>query len=123
MFYCLNNQNIFISFLISLVFGIVSTIVFLYLFIHQSSSKFVRKLKQVEENNEKKYLKNFLHFGKFLACTLISLIGGPIFLALTVKFLFPHSPHKYRIAIAVSIISNIIFVSFSKGLLRIVFKI
>lgn len=119
--YCIAHPNIILSFLISLIFGLVSTAVFLYLFIHQDSSDFVKKLEQSEKKNQKKYLKKFLRFGKFLACIIMSLIGGPILLALTVKLLFAKSSHKYRIAFIVCTLSTVIFISLSKGLFQLIF--
>lgn len=121
MLYCLSHPNIIISFLISLSFGLISTAIFLHLFIHQSSSDFVKKLEQVEKKSETKYLKKFLRFGKFIACVIISLVGGPIFLALTVKLLFAKTSHKYRIAFIACILSNFIFIFFSKSLLNLIF--
>jgi hypothetical protein len=116
----LANENIFICFLIPLVFGILSTIIFLYLFSHQDFFHFIKILEEKERKNEKKYLKKFMRFGKVITCILISLAGGPIFLALTVRFLFSKSKHKYQVAIISNIISTILLVAFSKGLLKII---
>lgn len=117
----LSHQNIFITFLIPLVFGILSSIAFLYLFNHQDFFKFIKNLEKTQSKTSKKYIDKFLHYGKILACILTSLIGGPILLALTVRFLFPKSKNKYKIAIICSIISTLIFVTFTKGLWEMIF--
>jgi hypothetical protein len=116
----LAHKNILISFLIPLIFGVLSSVIFLYLFSHQDFFRFIKNIEKIEKKGEKKYLKKFLHYGKILTCIIISLIGGPIFLALTVRFLFPKSQNKYQIIIIISIVSTILFITFIKGLLKII---
>lgn len=116
----LANPNIIVSFLIPLLFGVISSVTFLYLFSHKNFIPAIKNIEDRERKSEEKYLKNFIHFGKFFACVLISLIGGPIFLALTVQFLFPTSHHKYQITINSSIIASILFVTFVKSFLRMI---
>jgi len=116
----LANKNIFISFLLPLLFGGLSSVTFLYLFSHEDFFHFIKNLEEKEKKNEEKYLKRFMHFGKILTCILISLIGGPIFLALTVRFLFPKSHHRYRIAIISNTIATIILISSAKSFLRMI---
>jgi hypothetical protein len=121
MLFCITHPNLILSFLVSLIFNLISTIVFLNLFISQNSSDFIKKLEQIEEKNQKKYLQKFLRFGKFLTCIILSLIGGPIFLSLTIKLILNNSHHKYLIAITTCTISNFIFISFSRGLFQLTF--
>jgi len=116
----LANKNIFISFLIPLLFGVISSVTFLYLFSHEDFFHFIKNLENKEKENEKKYLKKFMHFGKILTCILISLIGGPIFLALTARFLFPKSHYKYQIVIISNTIATIILIASAKSFLRMI---
>ena len=121
MFFCTVHLDTILSFLIALTFNLVSTIIFLYLFINQRSSDFVKKLEKIEKKNQQKYLQNFLQFGKFITSIILSFIGGPILLALTIKLLFNKSFYKYFIAITASAISTLIFISLSKGLFQLIF--
>lgn len=114
------NPSIYISFLVSFSFGIISVFVFLYLFSHEDFFHFFKNLDKFENKKEKSYLGNFMQYGKFLACILISVIGGQIFLALTIRFLFPKSSPRYLIAFAVTLISTIIVIFFGKSILNLI---
>jgi len=113
------HANIYVSFLVPLIFGIISTVIFLYLFSHQDFFNFIKNLERQENKQEKKYLSKFKHYGKIFTCILISVIGGPIFLALTVRFLFSEKENRYLIAIICNIISTLLIVAAAKGLLGI----
>jgi len=114
------HSNIFVSFLIPIIFGILSTATFLYLFSHKDFFPFINNLEKRNHQKSQKYLKKFLKFGKFIACVLISLVGGPILLALSVRFLFPKSKNKYQIAIICNIITTLLVVASTKGFLKII---
>jgi hypothetical protein len=116
------NANIYISFFAPLLFGVLSTFVFLYLFDHNDFFHFIINFEKEEKGNEKKYLDRFKHFGKIIICILISAIGGPIFLALTVRFLFSESKNRYLIALISTLISTTFSVAFAKGIFGIIFK-
>lgn len=121
MFSCVAQPNLILSFLISIIFNLVSTTVFLYLFTNKKTSNFAKKIEQSKKKNQQKYLEKFLRFGKFLTCIILSFIGGPILLALTIKLIFNKSSHKYLIAVIACTISTFIFISFSKGLFQLIF--
>jgi hypothetical protein len=116
------NASIYISFLVPLLFGVLSTFVFLYLFDHNDFFHFIINFEKEEKGNEKKYLDRFKHFGKIIICILISAIGGPIFLALTVRFLFSESKTRYLTALISTLISTIFSVGLAKGFFGIIFK-
>jgi len=112
------HSNLFISFFIPLIFGLGTTFIFLYLFSHRDFFDFIGNLEIDEKKNEKKYLDRFKRYGKLIACILIGAVGGPIFLALTIRFLFAESENRYWIAFISMLISTIIVVAFAKGLIR-----
>ena len=116
------NASIYISFFVPILFSVLSTFVFLYLFGHKDFFHFIRNFEREEKGNEKKYLDRFKHFGKIIICILISAIGGPIFLALTIRFLFSKSENRYLIALISTLISTIFLVAFAKGFFGIIFK-
>jgi hypothetical protein len=116
----LANPNVFISFLVPLIFGVISSVIFLYLFSHKNFIPFIKKIEDRQRKSEEKYLKKFIRFGNFFACILVSLIGGPIFLALTVHLLFPKSHNKYQITIISSTITSILFVTLVKSFLKMI---
>lgn len=115
------NVSIFVSFLIPLSFGVLSSFAFLYLFGHQDFFHFIRKFGNEEKGNEKKYLDKFKHFGRMMACILISAIGGPIFLALTIRFFYSKSEKRYLVAFISIMISTFFIVAAAKGLFKIFF--
>lgn len=105
-----SHPNIWLSFLVPLIFGVGSSLVFLYLFSHEDFFHFIKSLEKQENKQEKKYLSKFKRYGKMVTCILISAIGGPIFLALTVRFLFSKKENRYLIATVSNIISTILIV-------------
>lgn len=105
-----SHPNIWLSFLVPLIFGVGSSLVFLYLFSHEDFFYFIKSLEKQENKQEKKYLSKFKRYGKMVTCILISAIGGPIFLALTVRFLFSKKENRYLIATVSNIISTILIV-------------
>ena len=116
------NANMYISFLGPLLFGVISSWVFLYLFGHKDFFHFIKELEKAEKKSEKKYLKKFRHYGKMATCVLVSAIGGPIFLALTVRFLFLESENRYRIATVAIFVSTVAAVAIAKGVLGVLFR-
>lgn len=115
------NNNVYISFFGPLAFGVLSSFVFLYLFSHKGFFPFIGKFEKEENKKEKGYLDKFIRYGKLLACILIGAFGGPIFLALTVRFLFTESENRYLIALISVLISTIFMVAFAKGLFSFLF--
>lgn len=115
------NESIYVSFLIPLSFGVLSSFAFLYLFGHQDFFHFIKKFENEEKRNEKKYLEKFKHFGRMIACILIGTVGGPIFLALTIRFLYSKSEQRYLVAFISVMIPTFFIVAAAKGLFRIFF--
>jgi hypothetical protein len=113
------HANVWVSFLVPLVFGVGSSCIFLYLFSHQDFWHFIKNLESQEKKQEKKYLAKFKNYGKIFTCILVSAIGGPIFLALTVRFLFSEKENRYLIAIISNIVSTLLIVAAAKGFLGI----
>lgn len=118
-FYCLALPNILFAFTALTLFNTSSSLGLIFLFNHQNSFPAIKNIEQSNKKKQAIYLKKFLKFGKFIATILMGLIGGPILLSLTVKVLFRQ--HQYRTTILASIITNIIFIVISKGLLQIIF--
>jgi len=115
------HSNIYVSFLVPLVFGLISTFVFLYLFGHQDFFHFMKNIEREERGKERKILGKVGHFGNILACIIVSVVGGPILLSLIIRFLFPKKENKYLIAFVSVLISTIISVSIAKGLFKMIF--
>ncbi len=113
--------NIYVSFFVTLVFGVLSSFVFLYLFGHRGFFPFIGKFEREEGGNEKKYLHKFIRYGRVAACILVSAVGGPIFLALTIRFLFLKSENRYLMAFISTLISTAFMIAFAKGLFSFIF--
>lgn len=112
------DERLYVSFIGPFIFSSISGVIFLYLFSHQDFFHFIKEIEKSENNKEKYYLNKFGHYGKILTSLVISMIGGPIFLALTVRFLFPKFTNRYLIIVFCTIISTLIVTSFAKGLLK-----
>ncbi|HUC95187.1 MAG TPA: hypothetical protein VMR19_04285 [Candidatus Saccharimonadales bacterium] len=115
------HPNIYISFFVPLIFGTLSSFAFLYLFSHKDFFHFIANLEKEEEKNENKYLGRFAHYGKIIACMFVSAAGGPIFLALTIRFLFSDDENRYLIAFISILIPTLIMVAFAKGFIKLIF--
>ncbi|MFA6007531.1 MAG: hypothetical protein WC784_02710 [Candidatus Shapirobacteria bacterium] len=115
----LAHANVYVSFLVPLIFGVGSSWTFLYLFSHQDFWHFIKNLADQEKKQENKYLGKFKHYGKIFTCILISAFGGPIFLALTTRFLFSEKENRYLIVTASNIVSTLLIVAVAKGFLGI----
>lgn len=118
-FYCLAHPNIIFGSISLIFFNSLSSLIFIYLFNHQNSFPAIKNIELSNQKKQKKYLKRFLKFGKIIATILMGLIGGPILLSLSIKLLFHQ--HQYQNTIIISILTNIIFIIISKGLLQIIF--
>jgi len=114
------HSNILVSFLVPLTFGTLSTFAFLYLFSHQDFFHFISKIEKAENSHEKRLLGKFGHFGNIIVCILVSAIGGPIILALVIRFLFPERRDKYLIAFISVLVPTLVIVSAAKGLIKLV---
>lgn len=115
------HPNILVSFFVPLTFGTISSFVFLYLFGHEDFFHTMASLEKEEKGNEEKLLGKFGHFGNIIVCMIISAIGGPIILALAIRFLFSEKENRYLIAFISVLASTIITVGFAKGLFNYIF--
>lgn len=113
------EKNSFLAFLIPILFGVLFTFGFLYLFNHEDFFHFIRDIEKRESKKEKKLLHKFLKFGKILACLAISFLGGPLFLALTIRFLFPRSKTGYWVGLFSTVITTVVIVGLSRGVFHI----
>lgn len=111
------NSNIYISNLGPFVFGTTLSLIFLYVFNHKDFFPFFRNFEVGEQKKERGYLSHFLKYGKFVACILINQIGGPMFLALSIRVLFPKSKYKYLLALISSIFVTMFGMLLAKGVL------
>lgn len=117
------QSSIYISFLIPFIFGLASTLIFLYLFSHKDFFHFIGKFEREERAKERGYLNRFVRYGRIIACILVAAIGGPIFLALTIRFLFSESENRYQITFISTLVSTIFMVAFAKGLFNFIFPV
>lgn len=116
-FSALYHTNFFTTYLYPYLFGITTTSMFLYLFSHEDFFSFIREVEKKEEKKEKGYLKKFLRFGKIMASILIGIIGGPIFLALTISILLKNFTYKYWLILGTMLLSVLISVGLVKSLI------
>lgn len=111
----ITSGNLFISFLGPFTFGIITTLVFLFFFNHEDFFHFIKGVEYKEKKTEKKFLKQYYHHGKILACVLVGIIGGNFFLALTIRLLINKFSYKYLVMIVSVFISTLASVGLAKG--------
>jgi len=114
------NKSWLVYFLGPYIFGVLSSFIFLYLFSHEDFFHFIKDVEGEEKKKEKGYLKKFKKHGSVLATIIIGIIGGPIFLALTIRFLLKQVGYKYIVILITMLLSTIYSVAVVKGILGIV---
>ncbi len=110
-------DNIAIGFLIPYLYGVAAGAIFLYLFNHEDFFHFIKDVEHREEKKEKSLLKKYLHYGKILSTLIIAAVGGPVFAALTIRFLLNKFWYKYIILAVGNIASTLLAISLAKGFL------
>ena len=108
-------ENPIISYGVPMIVGAVSGVIFLYIFNHEDFFSFARELEKRELKTEKKWLKHFVHLGKLSTTVAVGTVGGPIFVALTIRLLLNTSRYRYVWAILISIPSTLFSVGIARG--------
>lgn len=116
----LSKQSIVESFLQLFAFGGLFSVLFLYIFSHDKFLPFARDLERTQQKKEKKYLKKYLHHGKILATFIISAVGGPVFSALTARFLLNNLSGKYFIVLLANAPSTLLALTLGRGIVHFV---
>lgn len=115
------HADILVNFIAPYVFGVVAGIVFLYLLDHEDFFHFMKEVEKEEKKKENLYLKKYLHYGKVACVLIIALIGGPVFSALTIRFLLNKFKYGYLLIALGNIGSTLLTVSIARGALSLVF--
>lgn len=113
------NQNLVNSFLQLFIFGTIFTYLFLFIFSHEKFFPFAKVIEDKEKAKEKTYLKKYLHHGKLLGTFIIGVLGGPVFLSITIRLLLNGLKYKYIFILFTSFVSTLLTFSVSKGLVKI----
>ena len=111
------NKNWLVYFLGPYLFGVLASFVFLYLFSHEDFFHFIKNIEKEESKKEKGYLKKFKKHGNVLATIIIGIVGGPIFLALTTRFLLRQFGYRYIVILVTMLLSTIYSVALVKGII------
>jgi hypothetical protein len=109
------SDNILLSYGAPFVYGVMASILFLFIFSHEDFFKFAKEIEKKEERAEKRWLKIFSQTGKVVSTIGIGTIGGPILSALTARLLLNRKPYKYLLVALISIPSTILYVSVYLG--------
>lgn len=113
------SGNMQIVFFVPYIFGVAAGIFFLYLFNHEDFFHFIKEIELEEGKKEKGYLKKYKHYGKILSTLIISAIGGPIFAALTIRFLLNKYWYKYIVLAVGNIASTAFAIFIAQGIIKI----
>lgn len=114
-------DNVFVALGVALAFGMLVSILFLFIFSHKSVFKFARIIEKRERKMEKKWLKMFSRFGKPAASALIAFVGGPLPGALTVALLMPKAKYRYLFVALINIPSAVFYVGSARGIFSVLF--
>jgi len=112
------NKSWLVYFFGPYAFGVTASFIFLYLFSHEDFFHFIKEVEGEEKKKEKGYLKKFKRHGSILTTIIIGIIGGPIFLALTTRFLLRQFSYKYIVILVTMLLSTIYSVAVVRGLLN-----
>lgn len=116
-FRALYHTNLMTTYVIPYIYGVLATITFLFLFSHSDFFHFVKEIEKAENKKERALLRKFLHYGKLLATVIIGVVGGPIFLALTIQLLLKQFSHKYLLILFTILVALIVSVGLVKKLI------
>mgnify|MGYP001601937072 CR=1 FL=1 len=97
--------------LVSALFGVL----FLYLFGHKDFFPFAKIIEKKGLKREKKFLHYFSHFSRYTTTFLIALVGGPLFAALSARFLIHRKINRYIVVFSACFISTILWLGYAKG--------
>jgi hypothetical protein len=113
--------SLWLAFLGPFVYGVISGLVFLYLFSHEDFFPLAWQIEKEEEKNEKKWIKSFAHHGKLFICLAVGAIAGPLFGAITVRLLIHRRKfwYKYALIFFSTILSTILLVGIARGIINI----
>lgn len=117
------SANLEVVFFVPYFFGVAAGFLFLYLFNHEDFFHFVKEIEKEEKKRERGYLKKYQHYGKILSTLIIAAIGGPIFAALTIRFLLNKYKYKYLLLALGNIVSTLVAIAIAKGALKLIFNI
>jgi tetrahydromethanopterin S-methyltransferase subunit G len=110
-----HTKDLFLAYIPPFLFGVASTLFFLYIFNHDDVIKVAKYLEVKEKKVEKTWLKRFAKTGKVISTLLIGIFLGPIVAALTIKLLLPKYKGKYALIVLINLFSTAYFVSVLKG--------
>lgn len=119
MFNAISRENMLYAFMQMFIFGTFFTYLFLYLFSHEKFFPFMKEIENENKQKEKSLIKKYLHHGKIIGTFLVGLVGGPIFLSLTIRFLLNKFKYRYIFIFFTSFISTAFTYAMSKGLFHI----
>ena len=118
MVHAISKENVIESFLQLYLLGAIFGLFLLYIISHEKFFPVGKEIEEEEEKKEKKLLKKYLHHGKILAVFIIGTIGGPVFLALTIRLLLKNFAFKYLILILANIPSTFLTVGIYRGFIH-----
>ena len=116
-----HSQSFIEAYIPPFIYGIASTIFFLYVFSHDDVIKVAKYLEEKERKAERAWLKRFAKAGKVGATALIGMLLGTILFALSIKLLLPKYRYKYILIFIVIAISTFYYVAVLKGAVHILF--
>ena len=110
------RENIWEAIFIPMIYGSLASIVFLYIFCHESFFSFAKDLKNKQMKKERKLLRKTKNIGKKLTAVVATIVGGPILGALTIRLLLNGMRNKYLFLILANVPSTIFTVGYFRGI-------
>ena len=110
------SQEVFLAYGFPMIFGMLTSLMFLYLFEHEDFFKFAKELEKLEEAREKKFVARFSRHSRLFTTVAIGVVCGPVFSALSAHLLVPKYRYKYLLVMFISVPSTILWVGGARGL-------
>lgn len=115
------NDNHLVAFGVPMLYGGLTSVLFLYLFSHEDFFNFAKEIEKGQMKKEKKWLSRFSHFSKITTTFLMAMVGGPILGALTARLLLSRTGYGYALLLLANLPSTLLTVSVARGTLSFLF--
>jgi len=113
----LTTTPILLAFLVNIFFSILFGVTFLYIFDNEDLFGFAKQFEKDNRKKEQMWLHRFKNFGKSTIVFLIGILLGPLFAAITLKILLPKYSYKYQLIIFTSIVSAVLWLGLTRGII------
>lgn len=111
------SPSLYVSYLVPGIYGCLIGMGLVYLFFHDGVFHFVKLIEEKQKKKEEEFLNLFLHLGKILAIQIITIFGGVLMGAFSIRLLYKKAKYKYLLICLANIPATLFWVSLAKGII------